>query len=210
MWAQAKFDEVGLAVLAAQVIPPIAEPGAGAITARALSLSFRDDSTRRHCERLSSRAVALGQALQLPADDIHALRLGGMVHDVGKLFIPEDILNKPSQLSAHERSIVKEHPALGERFCAPVKALAPALPAVRHHHERFDGSGYPDHLCGEQIPLIARIVQIVDIFDALTTERPYKAAWTAEQSLGTMATEAERGWLDERLLREFAALVTKR
>src|SRR5215472_5305826 len=209
MWAQAKFDEVGLAVLAAQVMPPIAEPDPLAITALALSLSFRDDSTKRHCERLSSRAVALGQALQLPADDIHALRLGGMVHDVGKLFIPEDILNKPSQLSAHERSIVKEHPALGERFCAPVKALAPALPIIRHHHERFDGSGYPDGLFGEQIPLIARIVQIVDIFDALTTARPYKPAWMLEHSLRIMEAEAGRGWIDGRLFHEFSSLMTR-
>jgi putative two-component system response regulator len=136
------------------------------------------------------------------------LQLGGMVHDVGKLFIPDDILHKPAPLTERERAIVNEHPALGERLCAPVRALAPALPAIRHHHERFDGSGYPDHLCGEQIPLIARIVQIVDIFDALTTDRPYKAAWTVEHSLRTMKGEAERGWLDGKLLREFQKYIS--
>jgi putative two-component system response regulator len=146
-------------------------------------------------------------ALQLPDPDITALRLGGIVHDVGKLFIPDSILHKAAPLDGRERAIINEHPALGERLCAPLKALAPALPIIRHHHERFDGSGYPDHLAGEQIPLVARIVQIVDIFDALSTARPYKPAWTLEQSLRTMRAEAERGWIDRRLLREFATLI---
>ena len=175
----------------------------------AFSLSSKDNETSGHCERLSCRALVLGRALQLSPDEISALRLGGIVHDVGKLFIPDDILRKAGPLDAGERAIINEHPALGERLCKPIRMLAPALPIIRHHHERFDGSGYPDHLFGEQVPLIARIVQIVDIFDALTTARPYKPAWTLEQSLRTMKAEASRGWIDGRLFREFSSLMTK-
>jgi putative two-component system response regulator len=173
-----------------------------------VSLSSKDDETKGHCERLASRAVGLGRALRLPENEIAALDLGGMVHDVGKLFIPDTILHKPAPLNRHERAIINEHPILGERLCAPVPALAPALPIIRHHHERFDGSGYPDHLFGEQIPLVARITQIVDIFDALTSDRPYKPSWTGEQSLRTMQIEAERGWIDARLLREFQKYIS--
>ena len=98
---------------------------------------------------------------------------------------------------------METHPERGADLLLRYPDFAQGAAIVRHHHERFDGSGYPDHLCGEQIPLIARITQIVDIFDALTTTRPYKPAWTAEQSLRTMRAEAERGWIDRRLLREF-------
>lgn len=172
-----------------------------------VSLTYKDGETSGHCQRLAARAVGLGRALELPEAEIAAMNLGGMVHDVGKLFIPDNILHKPAPLNGRERAIINEHPILGERLCAPVPSLAPALPIIRHHHERFDGSGYPDNLFGDQIPLVARITQIVDIFDALTTARPYKPAWSVELSLRTMRSEAERGWIDCRLLREFAALL---
>src|SRR5947209_6422821 len=211
MVARHELGAIELTVFAAPVIAPVSRRLGSAddpIALLSVSLSSKDDETKGHCERLAGHAVGLGEALELREAEIAALNLGGMVHDVGKLFIPDTILHKPAPLNGRERAIINEHPILGECLCSPVPSLAPALPIIRHHHERFDGSGYPDHLCGEQIPLIARITQIVDIFDALTTTRPYKPAWTAEQSLRTMRAEAERGWIDRRLLREFDSYIS--
>ncbi len=212
MAARFEFGALQRMVLAAPAVPAAGRyPSSSAdpVSLLSLTLSSKDGETKGHCERLAGRAVAMGRALQLTASEIAALELGGRVYDVGKLFIPDSILHKAAPLNHRERAIVNEHPILGERLCAPVTALAPALPIIRHHHERFDGSGYPDRLYGEQIPLVARITQIVDIFDALTTARPYKPAWSIAQSLATMQGEAERGWIDPRLLREFAALVAR-
>lgn len=176
---------------------------ADALVLLASNLSSKDGETGSHCRRLAQWAVALGRALTLKPAELEALHLGGLVHDIGKLFIPDPILQKPAPLTVRERAIIQEHPVLGERLCTPIARLHPALPIVRHHHERYDGSGYPDRLGGEAIPLIARIVQVVDVFDALTSARAYKPAWTVDQALRTMRAEAERGWLDTRVLREF-------
>ena len=166
-----------------------------------------DRETSRHSLRLAGYAVSLGRRLRLNAADLEAVRLGSLVHDIGKLAIPASILNKPAALEAHEWEIVRQHPILGERLCAPIRALQPALGIVRHHHERWDGSGYPDHLAGERIPLGARVVQLLDIFDALTSARPYKPAWSILQSLAIMQSESDRGILDPRLFREFSRIV---
>ena len=173
----------------------------------ALKLETKDQGTAGHCRRLSANALALGLSLRLSPRELYALRIGGVVHDIGKLAVPDSILHKPAPLDAAEWAIMRQHPIVGERMCARIANLQPALAIVRHHHERWDGSGYPDHLAGERIPLLARIVQIVDVFDALTSSRPYKPAWTAAQALITMQREAERGWLDGRLFREFARMV---
>lgn len=206
MAARHELGAIELTTYEMPVVAPVAthlDSAEDPLALLSVSLIYKDDETSGHCERLAGRAVGLGRALELPEAEIAALNLGGMVHDVGKLFIPDNILHKPAPLSGRERAIINEHPILGERLCAPVPSLAPALPIIRHHHERFDGSGYPDHLFGDQIPLVARITQIVDIFDALTTARPYKPAWSVDLSLRTMRSEAERGWIDARLLREF-------
>ena len=166
-----------------------------------------DRETSLHSLRLSGYAMSLGRRLQLNAAELEAVRLGALVHDIGKLAIPASILNKPAALEAHEWEIVRQHPILGERMCAPIPALRSVLGIVRHHHERWDGSGYPDHLAGERIPLGARIVQLLDIFDALTSARPYKPAWSIAQSLGIMQQESDRRILDPRLFREFSRIV---
>jgi putative two-component system response regulator len=171
-----------------------------------LQLDKKDQGTSGHCRRLSHYALRLGRALQLSPRELHALRIGGVVHDIGKLAVPDLILRKPAPLNEQEWTIMRQHPIVGERMCSRIAGLRPALPIVRHHHERWDGSGYPDHLVGDGIPLIARIVQIVDVFDALTTARPYKPAWTTAQALITMQGEADRGWLDRRLFREFSRI----
>jgi putative two-component system response regulator len=136
-----------------------------------------------------------------------ALRKGGIVHDIGKVAVPERILLKPERLTPDEWYIMKQHPGVGERICAPLRSFRTVLPIIRHHHEKLDGTGYPDGLKGDEIPLTARVLQIVDIYDALTTDRPYRPALPVEEALETMRSEAKRGWWDSALIDEFESLV---
>jgi putative two-component system response regulator len=142
----------------------------------ALTIEAKDPYTEGHCDRLSKYSVALGEKLGLPQDLRVALRRGGLIHDIGKLAVPEDILLKPGPLTPEERKIMEQHTVISEEICAPLRSFRHVLPIIRHHHERQDGSGYPDGLKGAQVPLMARILQITDIYDALTTDRPYRKA----------------------------------
>ena len=173
----------------------------------ALSVEAKDPYTTGHCDRLARYSVALGRRLGLSQEYLKALHRGGILHDVGKIGIPDSILLKPSQLTVEERAVIQEHPAIGERICAPLKSLRLVLPIIRHHHERFDGTGYPDRLAGEAIPLMARILQVVDLFDAFTTQRPYKLAFKLDRSVALMREETAKGWWDARLVETFIALV---
>jgi putative two-component system response regulator len=128
------------------------------------------------------------------------------VHDVGKVAVPDAILLKPGRLTEEEWKIMREHPAVGERICAPLKSFRLVTPVIRHHHEKFDGSGYPDGLRGEAIPICARVLQVVDVYDALTTERPYKKAFSSNEALQTMKEEVAKGWWDPNIFEEFARL----
>jgi HD-GYP domain-containing protein (c-di-GMP phosphodiesterase class II) len=128
-------------------------------------------------------ALRVGLKMSLPSEQLDALTLGALLHDVGKIGIPDRILHKPGRLTDEEYEIIKRHPALGARMVAPVKELAPAVPAVRYHHERFDGKGYPDGLRGEDIPLAARIVSVVDAYDSMLRERPYGYGISREAAL---------------------------
>jgi putative two-component system response regulator len=130
-----------------------------------------------------------------------------LVHDIGKIGIPDAILSKAGPLDPEESKIVREHPIIGEQICAPLKSLRHVLPLVRHHHERMDGSGYPDGLRGEQIPLTVRALQIVDICDALTSDRSYRQNLSLPRALSILYEEADRGWLDGALVSQFASLV---
>jgi putative two-component system response regulator len=173
----------------------------------ALSVEAKDPYTNGHCDRLARYSVALGRELNLAPEHLKALHRGGILHDVGKIGIPDSILLKPGPLNREERSIMQTHPIIGERICGPLKSLRLVLPIIRHHHERYDGTGYPDGLAGENIPFTARILQVVDLFDAFTTQRPYKPAYSLEQSFALMQEEASRGWWDRRLVEMFIALV---
>lgn len=166
----------------------------------ARSIEAKDRTTAGHSERVLQYAVQLGQRLDLTEDDLQALWLASIVHDVGKVAVPDCILFKPSRLTAEEMEIMRQHPVIGENICAPLRSFRDALPAIRHHHERMDGSGYPDGLVGEGIPVAARILQVADIYDALTSERPYRRALSPELAFSVMATEVERGWLDAGLV----------
>jgi putative two-component system response regulator len=172
--------------------------------ALAQSVEHRDRFTGLHCERLAAYSIGLAQALGLPAHDQLALYRGGFLHDIGKIVIPDSILFKRGLLTEQEWQIMRLHTIRGEEICRPMKTLAPVLPIIRSHHERWDGSGYPDGLSGENIPLLARILQVADIYDALTTARPYKPAFSHQHTMELMLEEARRGWRDPELVPLFA------
>ena len=176
----------------------------------ALGIEAKDPYTEGHCQRLSSYSVALGKRVGLPEDQLTALRRGGIVHDIGKLGVPEHILQKPGPLSDDERLKMMEHPVIGEKICAPLRSFQQVLPIIRHHHERLDGSGYPDRLKNGQIPLTARIMATADVYDALTTERPYKKALFPEEAFQIIHDEVEKGWWDPDLIAEFESMMLKR
>src|SRR5271156_5936681 len=173
----------------------------------AYSIEARDPYTRGHCERLAEMSARMGERLGVPEDQIKALRRAGVVHDIGKVAVPDSILLKPGPLTADEAKVMQKHPVVGERICAPLKTFRLVLPIIRHHHEKHNGSGYPDGLQGDEIPLTARILQLSDVYDALTTDRPYKVAFTPEVALDLMGEEAERGWWDRELFEAFREMI---
>ena len=175
-----------------------------------LSVEARDPYTEGHCERLARRASQLGRHLGLDEESLIALRRGGYLHDLGKIAVPDEILKKGSNLTSAEWEVMKQHPLTGENICKPLKSLRLVLPIIRHHHEHSDGTGYPDGLRQGQIPLLPRILQVVDVYDALRTARPYKPALNSEQARRTMSTEADAGLWDRELVDEFFAMLEKR
>ena len=148
------------------------ESAESVIVSLALTIEARDRYTDGHCQRLASYGSAVGRHLGLAEDDITALVRGGFLHDIGKVGVPDAILLKAGRLTPPEYEVMKRHTAIGERLCGELRALRRVRPIVRHHHERLDGSGYPDGLRGDAIPLVAQIIGIVDVFDAITTSRP--------------------------------------
>ena len=174
-----------------------------------LSVESRDPYTEGHCERLAENASNLGRHLMLDEDEITALRRGGYLHDLGKIAVPDEILKKGADLTPEEWMVMKRHPVTGENICRPLKSLRLVLPIIRNHHEHFNGSGYPDGLHAKEIPLLARILQVVDVYDALRTARPYKAAQSHEQAAVTMRDEARAGLWDDELVLEFFSMLDK-
>jgi putative two-component system response regulator len=146
----------------------------------------------------------------LDEDSIVALRRGGYLHDLGKIAVPDEILKKGTNLTPEEWAIMKQHPITGENICRPLKSLRLVLPIIRSHHEHSDGSGYPDGLLKNEIPLLSRILQVVDVYDALRTARPYKPALHHDQAALTMRQEARSGLWDEKLVVEFFSMLERR
>jgi putative two-component system response regulator len=175
-----------------------------------LSVESRDPYTVGHCERLAENAANLGHHLGLDEDSIVALRRGGYLHDLGKIAVPDEILKKGSNLTQAEWAIMKQHPVTGENICRPLKSLCLVLPIIRSHHEHSDGSGYPDRLTRNEIPLLPRILQVVDVYDALCTARPYKPALNHDEAAVTMRREARSGLWDEELVNEFFSMLQRR
>ena len=205
------FDEVELlarvrSLLRVKSYTDELERAEAALFTMARALEERDRPTQGHCERLSSFGSALGQRLGLPDLQVNALRRAGVVHDIGKISLPDRILLKDRPLTPDERAVMELHPITGEQICQSLKSFRLVLPIIRHHHEKLDGSGYPDGLSGEEIPLTARVLQIVDVYDALTSKRPYRRALSVAEALQTLAEEVERGWWDPDVFEEFRRL----
>jgi putative two-component system response regulator len=173
-------------------------------------IEARDPCTEGHCDRLTDYATALGRRLNLGDEDLVALHRGAFLHDVGKIAIPDRVLLKKGKLTRAEYALMKQHPVVGDDLCRTVRSFEAVRPIVRHHHERLDGRGYPDGLAGDRIPLLAQIVSVVDVFDALTTDRPYRAALSTATAYQMMRHDARGGWCREELLEMFIELHAQR
>lgn len=170
-------------------------------------LNARDQQTGDHCERVGDIATRIAVALGVDDDGLKNLRLGGLLHDLGKIAIPDNILGKPGKLTAEEYEAIKAHPVVGADLVAPMLSLQGARDLILHHHERLDGSGYPHGLKGDEISLLVRILSVSDIYDVLSTARPYKEALPKDVCLSILREEAQRGWWDERVVETLAELV---
>lgn len=170
----------------------------------------RDENTGDHCDRLAHMSVVFGKELGLAYDDLEALRRGGVLHDIGKLGIPDNILLKKGKLDADEWSIMKQHTVIGAALCSPLRTMQRTVDIVRCHHERWNGTGYPAGLAGEKVPLLARVFQIVDVYDALSSERPYKPAFPHEKVIGIMEQETVSGFWDPELMAAFLKILRER
>ena len=172
-----------------------------------LAIEGRDPATNGHCQRLAAYATALGAHLGLTPERVIALRRGAFLHDVGKIAIPDAVLLKAGRLTAEERELMQQHTVAGDRLCGQLRVLENVRPIVRHHHERPDGTGYPDRLRSDAIPVLARVLSVVDVYDALTTERPYKRALPSESAVGVLRDEAAKGWLFSDIVEAFIGLL---
>jgi putative two-component system response regulator len=184
----------------------VLEEAESLITSLALTIEARDPYTSGHCVRLAAWAMGFGERLGLGEEELKALRLGGFLHDLGKIAVPDNVLLKAGPLSADERRLMEEHPAAGDRLVVPMRTLGLVRPIIRHHHERWDGRGYPDRLGGEEVPLLARLMAIVDVYDALCTQRPYKSPFDEEVALKSLREGARTGQFDPDLVPVFLEL----
>jgi putative two-component system response regulator len=173
------------------------------------TIEARDPTTNGHCQRLAHYATALGRWLGLDVSDLDALGRGGFLHDIGKIAVPDRVLLKDGKLNQRESRVMRKHPIVGDSLCAGLRSLNAVRPIVRHHHERLDGSGYPDGLRNGEVPLLAQIISTVDVFDALTTERPYRAARPYGEAFQVLTDEASKGWRDRVLVDAFIGVVNR-
>lgn len=176
----------------------------------ARTIEAKDRYTLGHGDRVAIFAKELGKAMGVTGDELETLRKGGMLHDIGKIAIPDAILTKPGKYSAEEFDVMKKHPNLGCEICEKLRSIKEAVPLIRHHHERLDGSGYPDGLKGDSISPLIRIVSIVDIYDALRSKRSYKDAFTIDKTFEIMWQEVDKGWWDRHILGVWEKLVRTR
>ena len=175
--------------------------------ALARTVEAKDATTGDHCSRLMHLGTVFGRALGLSDSELNALRRGGILHDIGKLCIPDSILLKAGPLSDEEWTIMRTHTVIGGHLCEGLNSIRDVRPIIMHHHERWDGSGYPNGLAGEAIPLLARAFQILDIYDALSSARPYKQPMSREQIIVTLEEETARGWSDPALVGVFVDML---
>ena len=186
------------------------EQAENVLVSLANALEAKDAYTRGHSERVASYAEKLGRAAGLGGTECRNLHRAGLLHDIGKIGIPLRYLQKPGTLTMEEYEVIKLHPTIGSEICQPLRTMAPLLPLIRGHHERLDGTGYPDRLKGDQIALSVRCLTIADIYDALTSDRAYRRAMTQEAALVVMREEASMGMWDARLIDTFAEMLIRR
>jgi putative two-component system response regulator len=179
------------------------------IISLALAVESRDENLIGHCNRLANYGALLAEKMGIIEEELEIIRKGAILHDIGKVSISDHILMKPAPLTKDEFEIIKSHPLIGERICKPLSKLSPVLPIIRSHQERFNGTGYPDGLCGKQIPLNTHIVSIVDCYDALTSNRPYREALSKEEALRVLCQEAKDGLWDLDLFHKLHEIVMK-
>ncbi|MGH7862458.1 MAG: HD domain-containing phosphohydrolase [Candidatus Dormibacteraceae bacterium] len=170
--------------------------------ALARAVEAKDSRTEAHVERVGQMSRRLGERVGVIGRDLEVLFLGGVLHDIGKIGVPDAVLNKPGRLDEAEMAVARNHVLVGEQIVRPLRSAASVIPIVRHHHERIDGTGYPDRLDGEQIPILARIVSVCDCWDAMTSTRPYRQRLTSEQAAAQLRAGAGRQW-DETMVNTF-------
>jgi len=173
----------------------------------AQSLESRDPYNSHHCARIAATGVGFASRLGFARSDLLVLLAAAYLHDIGKLFVPPEILFKPGQLTAGEFEVLKTHTIRGEEICRPFEKLASVLPLIRHHHERWDGSGYPEGLAGERIPVLARVLQLSDFFDVMTCYRPYRRSMSPREIVDVLKRDADQGRLDPDLASGFSDFI---
>lgn len=171
------------------------------------AIESRHSSGDNSLVKLQHLAIGFSEHLNLSEQDSQNLRYAARLHDIGMVAIPDSIMLKTEELTPQEREKINEHVLIGEQMCQPIKAWRGVLPIIRHHHERWDGSGYPDGLKGTQIPFLAQVFQIIDIYDALTSQRPHKQPLTAEQALRVLMEETKKGWRNPELVKNFSDFI---
>jgi len=172
----------------------------------ARAVEARDGKTGEHCDSVARHAARLAAYMGLPPEAARTLHRAGYLHDIGTIGVPDAILLKPGRLDEAEWQIMRSHVEIGVSICSPLRTLRTVCPVIRHHHERRDGSGYPDGLAGGAIPELAQIFQVVDVFDALTNRRPFRDALTSEQAFAVLDRETERGWWNPEVVGAFGAM----
>jgi putative nucleotidyltransferase with HDIG domain len=198
-------DQTALALSHRLSIERLSEMSWGTLEALARTIDANSPWTAGHSERVTRLAMAIARRMELGEDEIDRLHRGGLLHDVGKIGVSATILDKPGALTSEEMATVREHPMVGVRILEPIHAFADVIGIVRHHHERFDGQGYPDRLGGYDIPLLARVTAVADVYDALVSHRPYRAEWDVERAIRYIADGAGTHF-DPAVVRAFLAL----
>lgn len=186
------------------------DSAASIIMTLASMIEARDGYGEGHCYRMANYATRLGRAVGLADTDLQSLYRGGFLHDIGMLAIPDHVLRKTGPLETEEYDLVRSHAVVGDGLCSNLRSLQPVRPIVRHHHERLDGSGYPDGLRGDQLPLLAQIVGVVDVYEAVTTEAPYQTARGVDQAIEVLQGDVARGWRRSDLVEAFVEIVRER
>ncbi len=181
------------------------QPSQTALFVFARAVEAKSPYTKGHADRVTAYALALAGELGLPAAEREVLWRGGLLHDIGKISVPDAILNKPGPLTAEEMAVMREHPAQGVKLIESLDSLRDTIPLIRWHHERLDGRGYPDGLRGDAIPWVVRVLSVADVYDALASERPYRPALSHARCLEILRAEAAGGGLDPELVERFRA-----